>query len=142
MGVVARFGEAPVARFATADADGVPHLVPVTFVATEETIHTPIDHKPKRTSRLKRLANIEANPAVTLLVDHYVDDWDGLWWIRADGKAVVLAPGSDEHAAAAAALGAKYPQYRQTPVTGPIIEVRGLTWSSWAAAGPDAFATR
>lgn len=137
MSLVARFDAAPVARLATVDADGAPHLVPVTFVATEETIHTPVDHKPKRTARLRRLSNIGTNPRVSLLVDHYDDDWSRLWWIRVDGTAAVLATDTAEHTAASAGLAAKYPHYRRTPIAGPIIEVRALSWSSWTATERD-----
>jgi PPOX class probable F420-dependent enzyme len=128
-----RLAACPVARLATVGADGSPHIVPVTFVATAERIHTPIDHKPKRTTRLRRLANISHEPRVCLLADHYDDDWERLWWVRVDGVAEVLAPESLRHTAAARALAVKYHHYRSVPIAGPIIEVSSLRWSSWAA---------
>ena len=73
-------GAARVARLATVSATGQPHLVPVTFAVDGDMIYTAVDHKPKTTTRLRRLANIAANPQVTLLADHYADDWDQLWW--------------------------------------------------------------
>ena len=85
------FGQARVARLASADADGRPHLVPVVFAVRGEVVVTAVDHKPKRTPDLKRLRNIAANPEVSLLADHYSDDWDRLWWARADGTAELAA---------------------------------------------------
>jgi len=84
-----RLATARVARLATADASGRPHLVPVTFAvdSTESAIYIAIDHKPKTTTNLKRLRNIRENPAVSLLADHYEDDWTRLWWVRFDGVA-------------------------------------------------------
>ena len=89
-----RFAAARVARLATADAEGVPHLVPVVFAVDGDTIVVAVDRKPKRTTALKRLANVRANPRVALLADHYADDdWDALWWVRADGAGTVHEPG-------------------------------------------------
>ncbi|MFC3983062.1 TIGR03668 family PPOX class F420-dependent oxidoreductase [Streptosporangium jomthongense] len=79
-----RFETARVARLATVSDDGRPHLVPVTFAVVDDVIAIAVDHKPKSTVRLRRLANIAANPQVSLLVDEYDDDWDRLWWVRAD----------------------------------------------------------
>ena len=88
-----RFAAARVARLATADAEGVPHVVPVVFAVDRDTIVVAVDHKPKRTTALKRLANVRANPRVALLADHYADDdWDALWWVRADGAGTVHEP--------------------------------------------------
>ena len=83
----ARFAQSPVARLATVGADGRPHLVPVVFAVHEQVIYSAVDAKPKTTQRLRRLANIESNPQVSLLVDHYDEDWTRLWWVRADGDA-------------------------------------------------------
>src|SRR6202012_2256990 len=73
-----RFARSPVARLATAGADGRPHLVPVVFVLHEQVVYTAVDAKPKTTQRVRRLANIERNPPVSLLVDHYDEDWTAL----------------------------------------------------------------
>ncbi|MBI3692389.1 MAG: pyridoxamine 5'-phosphate oxidase family protein, partial [Mycolicibacterium aromaticivorans] len=70
-----RFATATVARLATVTPDGPPHVVPIVFAVAESTIYTAVDGKPKTTQRLRRLANIEANPRVSILVDHYEDDW-------------------------------------------------------------------
>src|SRR4051812_37654808 len=93
----ARFASAPVARLATVAENGRPHLVPVVFALDADTLYTAVDDvKPKATTRLKRLANIAANPRVALLADHYEDDWSALWWARADGTARLLDPDDEE----------------------------------------------
>ncbi|GAA5168227.1 MULTISPECIES: TIGR03668 family PPOX class F420-dependent oxidoreductase [Amycolatopsis] len=124
-----RFAAARVARLATADAAGVPHLVPVTFALDAGEIVFAVDHKPKRSTDLKRLRNIAANPAVSFLADGYDEDWTRLWWVRADGHARVL----DADPAAVAALRAKYPQYRDHPPEGPVVRTTVSAWRSWAS---------
>jgi PPOX class probable F420-dependent enzyme len=130
-----RLVAARVARLATVSAAGQPHLVPVTFAADSggdgDLVYIAIDHKPKSTLRLKRLANIAANPRVSLLADHYADDWTQLWWARADGAATVLTPGPDTQAPVAL-LAARYPQYQATPPTGPVIAITVTTWTGWS----------
>ncbi|MFF9649139.1 TIGR03668 family PPOX class F420-dependent oxidoreductase [Streptomyces sp. NPDC014622] len=130
------FAAARVARLATADASARPHLVPVVFALDGDVLVLAVDHKPKRTTRLKRLANIAVNPPVCLLVDHYEDDWERLWWVRADGEARVLPPSdrSDEAARRVGALVAKYSPYTDRPPEGPVIEVAVTRWSGWRAA--------
>lgn len=129
----ARFAAARVARLATADASGRPHLVPVTFaMAGGDVVYTAVDAKPKTTTRLRRLANIAANPSVTLLVDHYDDDWTSLWWVRVDGAAQVVGEGP-LFAEAIAALAGKYDQYSRRPPDGPAIAVRVTSLRSWSA---------
>lgn len=129
-----RFATAAVARLATADADGRPHLVPVVFAVEGDTVVSAVDHKPKRTTALRRLANVRANPAVTLLVDHYEDDWDRLWWARADGLGTVLDPDDPQAGHAVGLLQARYPVYVARPPAGPVLAVRVTRWSGWAAA--------
>jgi PPOX class probable F420-dependent enzyme len=129
-----RFDGARVARLATAGADGRPHLVPVVFALDGDTLYTAVDDvKPKVTTRLKRLANIAANPAVALLADHYEDDWTALWWVRADGTARLLEPADDEAGKARALLAGRYPQYAEAPPPGVVIAVDVTRWSGWAA---------
>lgn len=122
-----RFAAARVARLATVAPDGSPHLVPVVLAVEGDAILTAVDHKPKSTTRLRRLANIAATPHVSLLVDHYDEDWAQLWWARADGTAEIhdsydLAP-----------LVARYAAYRGRPPTGPVIVVSVGRWSGWSA---------
>jgi PPOX class probable F420-dependent enzyme len=128
----ARFADAPVARLATAAPDGRPHLVPVVFALHDAVIYTAVDAKPKTTQRLRRLANIERNPQVSLLVDHYTDDWTQLWWVRADGVAEIHHDGTAMHAGREQ-LRAKYLQYQSVSLDGPVIAVAVQHWSSWHA---------
>jgi PPOX class probable F420-dependent enzyme len=132
----ARFAAARVTRLATAGADRRPHVVPVVFAVAGDTVYTAVDDvKPKATMRLRRLANIAANPAVALLADHYEDDWTALWWARADGTARLLDPAEDEAARARALLAGRYAQYSAAPPPGVVIAVDVARWSGWAAGG-------
>lgn len=126
----ARFTQAPTARLATVRPSGKPHLVPVVFAVCGDVVYTAVDAKPKTTQKLRRLANIEHNPHVSLLVDHYDDDWTQLWWVRVDGVAVVHH-GGEVMAAGYAALHAKYAQYQKVPLNGPLIAVDVQRWASW-----------
>lgn len=132
----ARFAAARVARLATADERGAPHLVPVCFAVDGDAIYFAVDAKPKRTRRLKRLANLHANPAVALLADHYEDeDWTRLWWARADGSGRVLDPGAAEARRALELLARRYRQYVARPPEGPVVAIAVTRWSGWSAAG-------
>ena len=132
----------PVARLATVGEDGRPHLVPVTFAARlapggpadGDTLYFAVDHKPKRTTALRRLRNIAANPRVCLLADHYADDWTRLWWARADGLAGIVEDPA-LRAGPVELLCAAYPQYRERPPEGPVVAVRVTRWSGWAYSG-------
>jgi PPOX class probable F420-dependent enzyme len=125
-----RVESARVARLATVDAQSRPHLVPICFALDGETLYSAVDEKPKRSKRLKRLGNIRRHPEVTVLVDHYEDDWSRLWWVRLDGSATVLADGPErEHGLEL--LRAKYGQYRAEPPTGAVIAVRIEAWRGW-----------
>ncbi|GAA3799058.1 TIGR03668 family PPOX class F420-dependent oxidoreductase [Streptomyces phyllanthi] len=138
-----RFAAARVARLATVGPGGRPHLVPVVFAQHEGTIVTAVDHKPKRSHRLRRLHNIAAHPAVCLLADAYDENWDHLWWVRADGGARIVSPDTtveelrEEYAAAIELLRRKYPQYASRPPDGPVIVVTVLHWSGWRATAED-----
>ena len=122
-----------MARLATVRPDGRPHVVPVTFAsAAPDVIVTAVDHKPKRSTDLQRLRNIAANPQVSLLVDHYDDDWASLWWVRIDATArvVVEEPG---RTALAEALVRKYDAYVDRPPAGPVIVMTAHGVASWNA---------
>jgi PPOX class probable F420-dependent enzyme len=127
-----RVAEARVGRLATT-AEGGPHLVPVCFVLEGDRLYSAVDEKPKRTRRLKRLDNIRSHPWVSLLVDHYEEDWSRLWWVRLDGKAEILE-GGPEHDHALALLMEKYAQYRLEPPRGPVISIVVERWRGWSAA--------
>ena len=125
-----RFGVSGVARLATVTPQGSPHLVPVTFAVSGDTLWTAVDGKPKSGTRLQRLANVGGEPRVSLLVDHYEDRWERLWWVRADGTAIV----HESSATGLDTLGAKYEQYRALPPPGPFIEVTLTRWRWWSAS--------
>jgi PPOX class probable F420-dependent enzyme len=127
-----RLVAARVARLATTDPDGRPHLVPIVFALDGDTLYTAVDRKPKRSSKLRRIENARARPDVTILVDHYEEDWDNLWWIRLRGLARVLDDG-DERERALALLQEKYPQYRAAPPDGPVLAVDIVDVLEWSA---------
>ena len=114
--------------------DGTPHLVPVCFAVVGDAVVSAVDEKPKRSPELQRLANIRANPAVTLLVDRYEEDWEAVWWARADGTARVVAEGP-EREAALTALRAKYDQYEVVQLSGAAVVIDVARWRGWAYAG-------
>ncbi len=133
-----RFVAARVARLATVSAEGRPHLVPVTFAVPDDQAESRrivfvVDDKPKTTTKLRRLENIAARPAVCLLVDVYDDDWSRLWWVRADGIARVLDPVANEAAEAVDALAARYPAYVERRPHGPVVSITVTAWTGWAA---------
>ena len=125
-----RFADERVARLATADAAGRPHLVPIVFAVDGDRIYSAVDAKPKRTTKLRRLANVRENAAVSLLVDHYEDDWEALWWARADGSARALAADEPEARHALALLAQRYPQQRDA---GTVLVIDVARWSGWHA---------
>jgi PPOX class probable F420-dependent enzyme len=121
--------DARVARLATVDATGRPHVVPICFAIEGDMLYTAVDEKPKRTRQLRRLANIAANPAVEVLIDHYEEDWTRLRWVRLRGSARIV---EDRHAVEL--LSAKYQQYRDRPPAGPVIAVTIEERSEWTAS--------
>ena len=126
-----RIADAMVARLATVGAGGKPHVVPISFAVDGETIYFAVDAKPKRTTDLQRLRNIAANPSVSVLVDHYEDDWTRLWWVRVDGTARVLSGGPDVDRAIDL-LVRKYDQYRTARPQGPVTAISIERISGWS----------
>ena len=126
-----RFGAARVARLATTNPDGTPHVVPVVFALSGQTVWTAVDEKPKTTTALRRLDNVRARPRLSLLVDHYADDWSALWWVRADGTGTVLD--AAEAGDGLTTLVAKYEQYQRRPPPGPVLRIEVTRWVSWSA---------
>ena len=122
-----------VGRLATADADGQPHVVPVCYALEATSVYITVDEKPKRASSrpLKRLRNIQENPAVALVVDRYDEDWDRLGWVMVRGPAEVLESGS-EHDEAQKTLKDRYPQLRVMDLAPlPVIAIRVAQVTSW-----------
>ena len=129
----ARLSGARIGHLATVRPDGRPHVVACCFALHGDRLWTAVDAKPKATPRLQRLANVRAHPWASLLVDHYEEDWDALWWVRVAGAAAVLSDGS-EYEEALAALVAKYEQYATAPPRGAVIAIAVERWSGWSAA--------
>ena len=129
-----RWPDARVARLATVGEDGRPHVVPICFVLDGDTLYTAVDEKPKRTRALRRLRNIEANPWVEVVVDHYEEDWTKLWWVRLRGSARVVE--RDERALEL--LCAKYEQYSRDPPAGPFVVVEVRERVEWPPSGAPA----
>ena len=106
--------------------------MPIVFALDGDTLYSAVDKKPKRSQMLRRIENARARPDVTVLVDHYEDDWTRLWWIRLRGRARVLDEG-DERELALALLREKYPQYREEPPEGPVLAVDVTDVRDWSA---------
>ena len=121
-----------MARLATIDADGRPHVVPIVFAIDGDTLYSAVDRKPKRSRTLRRIENARARPDVTILVDRYDDDWSRLWWIRIRGRARVLDEG-DEVERALRLLREKYPQYHDEPPGPPVLAIDVLELRKWSA---------
>jgi PPOX class probable F420-dependent enzyme len=121
--------DARVARLATVGPDGRPHVVPVCFALEGDTLYSAVDEKPKHTRALQRLRDIEANPQVEVLIDHYEEDWTQLRWVKLRGTARVV----ELDARALELLQAKYEQYRERPPHGPFVVVEIEQRLEWAA---------
>ncbi len=123
-----------VARLATADRHGVPHLVPVCFCLEGMSLYVTVDEKPKRADiPLKRIRNIQENPAVAVTVDRWDEDWTRLAWVMVRGVAEILA-GGVEHDRAQAQLITRYQQYEAMSLAPlPVIAVRIQSVLSWGA---------
>lgn len=121
-----------VGHLATADARGMPHVVPVCFAVSDGALYITIDQKPKGDARaLKRLRNISENPAVAFVVDRWDEDWNRLGWVMLRGPAEILADGA-EHDRAQDLLRSRYPQYRNMDLAGlPVIAIRIARVTSW-----------
>lgn len=127
-----------VGTLATVTEDARPHLVPIVFCREGEVVYSPLDGKRKRSQHLKRFRNLEAHQGVSLLLDHYDQDWDQLWWVRIDGRARRLDADTALAGRLAERLRAKYPQYERVPLqfAGDVyLEIRVGTVSAWSQSG-------
>ena len=133
-----RVAAARVGQLATVRPDGKPHLVPICFAALPgeggDVIVSGTDEKPKKTYALRRLQNIAEHPAVTLLVDHYEEEWTRVWWVRVDGRGRVIEDGP-ERERAVAALREKYAQYEHIGLPGAVLAIDVDRWVGWAYSG-------
>lgn len=124
-----------VARLATVDAQGRPHLVPIVYAFDGERLFTPLDAKPKRVElhQLQRVRNLQVNPHVAVLLDAYSDDWSQLAWVQIRGQARLVEAGP-ELAPGVALLETKYDQYRTMSLVGrPVIVITVTHVASWHA---------
>jgi PPOX class probable F420-dependent enzyme len=128
-----RVSASRVGHLATIGPGSRPHIVPITFALDRDQLFFAVDTKPKRTLDLQRVRNIDANPAVSVLVDHYEGDWDRLWWVRMDGTARVLTEDVDIQKALDL-LAARYLQYRRARPAGPVVAVSIDRMSGWSAS--------
>lgn len=132
---------AHVGRLATVRPDGSPHVVPFVFVIVEDEsdliAYWAVDAKPKKGGTIQRIKNIEANPIVEFVVDGYEEDWSGLWWVRATGRARVVTS-EEERRVALTALTDKYPQYKAEPPDGPAVAIEVDRVTGWSASEPSA----
>ena len=133
-----------VGRLATLRADGSPAVVPFCYAVVDEeggpVLVSPLDEKPKSVAvtELARVRHILANPVVSVVVDDYDEDWSRLAWVALRGRASLLPPQDVGHAAAVAALRAKYPQYERMAIeTHPVIRISELTARSWRGGDAD-----
>jgi PPOX class probable F420-dependent enzyme len=125
-----------VARLATADVAGRPHVVPICHALIDDTVYFTIDEKPKRTPRLKRLSNLRANPIAALVVDRWDEDWSRLGWVMVSGRAEILTSGP-EHDRAQDRLRARYPQLAAMRIERlPVVAVRIDHVASWGRLDP------
>lgn len=124
---------ARVARLATIGPDGAPQLVPFCFALAQDVLYSAVDQKKKGPGRLRRLVNVARDPRVTVIVDHYEEDWTQLWWVSLVGRARELG-GGGEADGALRLLTAKYRQYREAPPAGPVLRIDVQRWSGWCAS--------
>jgi len=124
--------DARVARLATVDPSGAPHIVPVCFVVDASSVlWTPIDGKPKRTRALQRIENLRRDPRATVIVDHYEEDWRALRWVAVHARGELV---SGENASGALSLlRAKYPQYQEVEIGPEAIQLTANRVAWWSA---------
>ncbi|HET7474084.1 MAG TPA: pyridoxamine 5'-phosphate oxidase family protein [Candidatus Limnocylindrales bacterium] len=138
------------ATLATRSPSGRPRLVPICFVVSPDgpdgkpRLHSPLDEKPKASDDphdLARVRDLLVLPEATLLVDRWSEDWSRLAWLRLECHTELLEPEPrevEEHAAAVAALHAKYPQYADHDLASrPVLRFAVLRAISWGDLGPD-----
>ncbi len=135
----ARFlADARVARLATADENGRPHVIPVCFAFDGEAIYIVLDEKPKTVelTRLRRVRNILSNPQAALVVDHWDEDWLALRYVLVSCRAELLDGEEDEAVRAVALLREKYKQYREMDLDGnPVIKLVAQRFTAWSFSG-------
>jgi hypothetical protein len=79
-----RASEADHGVLATVHRTRGPDLVPACFAVEDGWLAIPVDSvKPKGSTALGRIRNLERDPRATLLVEQWdAADWSKLWWVR------------------------------------------------------------
>jgi PPOX class probable F420-dependent enzyme len=124
---------ARVAHLATADRHGQPHVVPICFAFDGKDFFSPIDEKPKRAAprELKRVRNILENPQVSLVIDHFEEDWSRLAYVLITGRARMVFRG-EKHRKAVRLLRRKYRQYKSMAIhERPMIIITPTRITAW-----------
>ena len=121
---------ARVATLATINPNGTPNVIPIVYALVGDRLVTAVDEKPKQDPNLARLRNIRADPRVSVLAHHYAEGWHHLWWVRVEGQASIVSDDPE----AITALKARYPQYGQYEITGPVISVTMDVIRVWMAS--------
>lgn len=135
------FESQKVARLATVDLSGNPHVVPVCFALSLDHCFVPLDAKPKtvRPFQLKRVQNILKHPSVCLIADQYSDDWSKLGFVLIRGSASILEHGPS-HIEAIKLLKNRYTQYLTMGIEEfPIISIEISSVSSWGNLTPGSY---
>lgn len=126
-----------VARLATADRDGQPHVVPICYALLDDDLYFVIDDKPKRTHhQLRRLQNIRDNPRVAVVIDDYNDDWTQLAYLMLRGNAMLIEDAGDFDRALRP-LRQRYTTYRDMALTfagHPMVRIHIEQASFWRGA--------
>ena len=128
-----------VAHLATADSSGLPQVVPICYTIENSALHFLLDIKPKTVSpyQLKRVKNISQNPNVSVVVDHYSNNWNELAFVHLRGKATIIAD-FDKHSKVIESLRTRYPQYNQAAIEKSIlVKVDIETAYPWGAISPE-----
>jgi hypothetical protein len=128
-----RAGNADHGVLATLHAGRGVDTVPACFVIDGDLVAIPVDRvKPKVSTELQRVRNLDADPRASLLCEHWDPvDWSRLWWVR------ISLRRSDETADVVrrleAGLRRRYPQYETAPFAG-IVTFRVVDVTGWSAS--------
>ena len=126
-----------VARLATADEQGTPHLIPVCYAFDRQHFYIALDEKPKSVNvhKLRRVRNIEARHEASLLIDQYNDDWSHLGYVLLHGTANLVEANNEIHEHAIKLLRNRYQQYRSMTLEQlPVIVITPDNITSWGPA--------
>ena len=117
-----------IARLALINRKNLPEAIPIVFGRHKDILFSPVDGKPKRSSNLARIKNIEVNPNTMLLFDHYSKDWEKLWWLRLVCVSQVVTDPPDTEFYQTI-LKEKYEQYQVTRLSNEPYESTFITFN-------------